>query len=221
MWGQCDLDTQDLSFSNPDDPTVSLPVYEVSEPPTPRYELVGRSTWPAEVKLVTPADETSDDMSTEDLTPKFLKLSWPEVQRVPEYDIIHTAHSRAGQVEEYSGIEEMVKKHIPKVLGYKNYPHTSTAIIRRLLLIPTDGARVLRTILFKKLKPLISLDPRAVCGAYWDILLCMCFSLSNSWSRIDSPVIKRPCGTVETRGLSRRHQCLESHVRPSDGSRNS
>jgi hypothetical protein len=215
MWGQCDLDTQSLSFLDPNDPSVFLPAYKVCKTPTPRYELVSRSTWPAEVKLVmSPTEETKDG------TLNFLKLSWPEVQRIAEYEIIRTARTRAGQVE-YPGIKELVEKHTPRVLGYKDYPYTSTATIRRLLCIPDEGARALRTILFKKLKKLILLDLPAVCRAYWDILLCMCSVLSNSWSRTDFPVIKRPCGTLETRDLSRRHQRLESHVRPSDRSRNS
>ena len=113
---------------NSDDPSVSLPVYKVSEPPTHmyRYELVGRSTWLAEVQpVIPPTDETSND------TPKFLKLSWPEVQRFAEYKVVRTAHSRVGQVE-YTGIKELVEKHAPKVLGYKDYPHTLTATIRHL-----------------------------------------------------------------------------------------
>ena len=108
---------------NSDDPSVSLQVYKVSEPPTHRYELVGRSTWLAEVQpVIPPTDETSND------TPKFLKLSWPEVQ---PYKVVRTAHSRVGQVE-YTGIKELVEKHAPKVLGYKDYPHTLTATIRHL-----------------------------------------------------------------------------------------
>jgi hypothetical protein len=214
MWGQCDLDTQSLSFLDPDDPSVSLPMYKVSETPTSRYELVGRSTWPAEVKLVMPStEETKDD------TLKFLKLSWPEVRRIAEYDTIRTVHTRVGQVD-YPGIKELVEKHIPQVLGYKDYPHTSTATIWHLLHI-SDGARALRTILFKKLKKLIILDSPAVCSAHWEILLCMCFNLSNSCLKTDFLVIKRPCGTLENRDLSRRHQRLESQVRPSDGSRDS
>jgi hypothetical protein len=189
MWGQCDLDTQRLSFLDSDDPSVSLPMYKVSETPTLRYELVGRSTWPAEVKLVMPpTEETKDD------TLKFLKLSWPEVQRITEYDIMRTAHTRVGQVD-YPGIKELVKKHTPQVLGYKDYLHTSTATIRHSLHIP-DGARALRTILFKKLKKLIILDSPAVCSAHWEILLCMCLNLSNSWLNTDFLVIKRPCGAL-------------------------
>jgi hypothetical protein len=180
MWGQSGFSTSgSLSFR--DDPSVKWRV--VRDTVTTGYQLLGRSTWRADVKRVEPLEET-----------RFLKISWPEVQRVPEAEVIRTARKRVeefdervedgdeaakdgrAQLEDSDGetIKDMVHHHLPVVYDSQDYGDTSTASIRHLLGLETKGSRTLQVICFKKLDPITTLHPDKLWKAFWEAVRCAC-----------------------------------------------
>lgn len=141
-----------------------------------RYQLIGRSTYTADVLLNdVPAGElrrtrkqTQD--AADDASRRFIKISWPEAARVPESDFITEARRKAGnQTRE---IKEMILPHLPSLCGSCDFADYATDTVRHLLGLGTQGSRILRTCLFEKLKPVTELEPDVFWKAYWEILRC-------------------------------------------------
>lgn len=97
------------------------------------------------------------------------KICWPEESRTPEPDII----AKAKNID-----EEGVLKHLPEVIVHHTFEHTSTARIRERLGLAgntTDGcsgSRVLRLIVFRKLRPITELCDGELVRAWWHGVTC-------------------------------------------------
>ena len=96
-----------------------------------------------------------------------LKSFWPHKSRASEADFIM-------RVMEIGGENELVKNHIPTMLGHMDPPYLacSTATIRRFPGLDTKGERVLRIILFRRLREIKFLGSDDMLVAFLDCFFC-------------------------------------------------
>lgn len=106
-----------------------------------------------------------------------VKFSWPEESRLSEVAFIRRA-------EEIGETNDLVKGHIPAVLGCTDPPHLtcSTSLIRQFLGLDTKGARLLRVIVFRRLEEIKYLDEEDLVLAFLDCFFCECF-FGSVWHR--------------------------------------
>jgi len=103
----------------------------------------------------------------------FFKVAWPEICRDNGPHILRVALDRAAK---HLPIEhqEAVTGHLPNIVQFQEVEGTSTAIIRRLLGLPTTDSRVQLWTVSKKLSGLETLlDPTEFWKAFWEIIRCM------------------------------------------------
>jgi len=148
----------------------------------PHFELSGRRTYGANftLKSGTPLPTVSDlnaSSGSDNPAPgdaqHFFKVAWPEICRDNEPHILRVALDRAAKhlpVEH----QEAVTGHLPNIVQFQEVEGTSTAIIRRLLGLPTTDSRVQLWTVSKKLSGLETLlDPMEFWKAIWEIIRCM------------------------------------------------
>ncbi|KAF8120995.1 hypothetical protein EV363DRAFT_1569923 [Boletus edulis] len=82
-----------------------------------------------------------------------VKVFWAEVARTSEPDILQ-------RVYDIGKDDALINGHVPDMLWYREFEDTSTANIRERLGLKTQGARVLYTIIFRKLRPITELSER-------------------------------------------------------------
>ncbi|KAF8423739.1 hypothetical protein L210DRAFT_3569339, partial [Boletus edulis BED1] len=93
-----------------------------------------------------------DKLSIED--DLVVKVFWAEATRTSEPDILKRVYEIAH--------DQDIKGHVPVMLWYKSFEETSTAKVRQRLGLKTEGARVLYTIIFRKLRPITELTGRGL-----------------------------------------------------------
>jgi len=150
-------------------PGKTINIFPQDDPVHNGFNLVGRSTSAAGAR--DSADgvppRTKDIRSGNNMIVKF---SWPEETRANEVEIVAKA-KRIGETN------KLVGDHIPEVLGNIDPPYLtcSTRIIRKFLGLDTAGARVLRVIVFPRLKELRYLDEENMLMAFLDCFFCEVF----------------------------------------------
>ena len=99
------------------------------------------------------------------------KLYWPEESRESESDILK-------KVYEIAQNERQVKDHVPEMVWAHKFEDTSTAKIRKALGIDDAevGSRALYIIVFRKLVPITTLSGDDFLRAWWQVVVCRCFS---------------------------------------------
>jgi len=98
-----------------------------------------------------------------------LKVSWPEMSRPAEWEIISHAQT-LGETDKF------IKGHIPVVEYARELDRYSTHHIRKFLNLPTDtnsGTRALRLTVMKRLRPIYDLDEKQFWDAFWQCVACM------------------------------------------------
>ena len=102
----------------------------------------------------------------------FFKASWPEDSRPKEADLISQARTRVTLLDAKN--HEFVLRHIPTVFAADYTCGSSTAIIRVILRIRTEGSRSQYWMISKRLENLTSLlhDGEGFKRAYWEIIRC-------------------------------------------------
>ena len=122
---------------------------------TPRFQLVGRMTSSGELKASSTTPSTTITMvpstsaapsvtqingeSNLNKATHFFKSSWTEDIRPREHDIIATAVVRANSLPER--FRPFILDHLPTICASNEIYDSSTAIIRTLLGLSTDGSR--------------------------------------------------------------------------------
>ena len=100
-----------------------------------------------------------------------LKISWPEVSRVPEWQIV--AHAQTlGEVDEF------IRGHVPKIKYGRDLSQYSTQHIRDFLDLQQEkqsGTRTLRLIVMDRLHPLHDLNGEQLWNTFWQCFLCKPF----------------------------------------------
>ena len=146
------------------------------------FELSGRRTYGANftLKSGTPLPTISNldassgfNNAAPDDAQHFFKVAWPEICRDNEPHILRVALDRAAK---HLPIEhqEAVTGHLPNIVQFQEVEGTSTAIIRRLLGLPTTDSRVQLWTASKKLSGLETLlDPMEFWKVFWEIIRCM------------------------------------------------
>ena len=101
-----------------------------------------------------------------------LKVSWPETSRTAEWKTIKHARTLGEN-------DKFIKDHIPEVRGARDFDYYSTNNIRRFLGIQQgagSGTRTLRLIAMDRLWPIHDLDGEQFWKAFWECVLCTCFT---------------------------------------------
>ena len=98
-----------------------------------------------------------------------LKTYWPETSRTREDDMIRTA-MKIGETNPH------VAGHLPDIICSYDFVEHSTGVIRKLLGIPTNGNRVLRVMLSRRLYPITELVGEGFWNAFWECFRCKCWS---------------------------------------------
>ena len=182
-------------------------VYPYEDPVCTGINLVGRSTSAAGAREVTPG--ASEPESAEEIRRDnnlIAKFYWPQQTRVSEVDVI----KKAAQIGETNNL---VKDRIPTIVGNIDPPHVtcSTSLIREFLGLDTAGARVLRVIIFRRLKELKYLDEEDMLIAFLDCFFCRLVLRFLVYSQHSSS--GRPLGTVAKGSPAQRHQHRKPDVR--------
>ncbi|KAH7891059.1 hypothetical protein F5I97DRAFT_1827023 [Phlebopus sp. FC_14] len=111
---------------------------------------------------------TSETLSSEG--PLIAKVFWAEESRKSEPDILQKVYEIAGN-NNVKGRDD-VEGHVPVMVCYQKYLHTSTALIRKRLGLNVNGSRVLYVIVFRKLEPITALTGDDFLRAWWDTVRC-------------------------------------------------
>ena len=147
-------------------PNKTINIFPYDDPVHTGFNLVGRSTSAAGARDAADGipPRSQDIREGNDMIAKF---SWPEETRTSEVEIIEKARG-IGEAD------KLVGGHIPEMLGNIDPPYLtcSTRIIRAFLNLDTAGARVLRVIVFPRLKELRYLDEEDMLMAFLDCFFC-------------------------------------------------
>ncbi|KAH7891046.1 hypothetical protein F5I97DRAFT_124292 [Phlebopus sp. FC_14] len=111
---------------------------------------------------------TSETLSSEG--PLIARVFWAEESRKSEPDILQKVYEIAGN-NNVKGRDD-VEGHVPAMVCYQKYLHTSTALIRKRLGLNVNGFRVLYVIVFRKLEPITALTGDDFLRAWWDTVRC-------------------------------------------------
>ncbi|KAH7891074.1 hypothetical protein F5I97DRAFT_1799223, partial [Phlebopus sp. FC_14] len=111
---------------------------------------------------------TSETLSSEG--PLIAKVFWAEESRKSEPDILQKVYEIAGN-NNVKGRDD-VEGHVPAMVCYQKYLHTSTALIRKRLGLNVNGSRVLYVIVFRKLESITALTGDDFLRAWWDTVRC-------------------------------------------------
>jgi len=143
-------------------PNTKIQIFLQDDPTHSGINLTGRSTGTAGAKAVDGQD-TAPSECIRDSNDLIVKFSWPEETRVSEAEIIE-------QAKQIGKNNRLVKDRIPTMLGSIDPPYLtcSTSLIRKFLGLDPSGARVLRIIVFRRLKELRYLDEDDMLIAFLD-----------------------------------------------------
>jgi hypothetical protein len=131
------------------------------------YGIKGRATQMFSGK--SPSQDPRDaDKSLNDMK-LVVKVYWPEASRIGEADIIDKARKIAEQNADVNG-------HIPDLICSRDFGEYSTKNIRTALGIASEGHRVLRVMVFRRLYPITDLIGEKFWKAFWECFLCECTS---------------------------------------------
>ncbi|KAG9310654.1 hypothetical protein JVU11DRAFT_9234 [Chiua virens] len=98
----------------------------------------------------------------EELVAKFF---WAEVTRTSEPEILQRVYEIAKSHPE-------VKDHVPDLILFVDFPESCTDEIRKYLALPTDGARKLYMIVFRRLFRITELDGDPLLTCWWHAVKC-------------------------------------------------
>jgi hypothetical protein len=98
-----------------------------------------------------------------------VKVYWPETSRATEDEVIKVAQG-------IGATNENVKGHIPDLVRSHDFVEYSTYTFRKLLGFNTDGVRVLRVILSRRLHPITDLVGDEFWKAFWECFRCKSLS---------------------------------------------
>jgi len=97
-----------------------------------------------------------------------LKISWPEMSRIPEWRTI--AHAQTlGETDKF------IRGHVPEVKYGRDLDRYSTQRIRNYLKLQHDeraGTRILRLIVMNRLRPIHDLNGKQLWDAFWQCFTC-------------------------------------------------
>ena len=96
-----------------------------------------------------------------------LKVCWPKDNWTREVDIIEKAKGYGSEIA-------LIGDHLPDVVCHLDptWICSSTKAIRQFLGLPTDGARTLRIIVFRRLRPIGTLKEERMLAAYLQCFFC-------------------------------------------------
>ena len=142
-------------------------IFPYDDPVHSGINLAGRSTGAAGARLGDGGEKSINSKDVRKDNDLIAKFSWPEETRLSEVDVIKKAM-------EIAESNDLVKNHIPTMLGDLDPPYItcSTSIIRTFLDLDVTGARVLRVILFRRLKEIKYLDEEDMLIAFLDCFFC-------------------------------------------------
>jgi len=125
-----------------------------------------------------------------------VKFSWPYETRVSEVKIVEMAR-------EIGETNDLVKDHIPTMLGHvdPSYLTCSTKPIRDFLGLNTDGARVFRVILFRRLQEIKFLDETHMLIAFLDCFFAHWALWEKDIEHGDISIGNLMCDPVTKRGV--------------------
>ncbi|KAF8877422.1 hypothetical protein BD779DRAFT_1557532 [Infundibulicybe gibba] len=93
------------------------------------------------------------------------KVSWPQKSRVPEGEMIEMARKvGAGN--------SCIEGHLPDLIFTRDFDQYSTKHIRTLLGLETEGERVPRMVVFRRLYPITDLVGEEFLKAFWECFRC-------------------------------------------------
>ena len=204
--------THALKATFMDNPVIIFPD---DDPVYGGINLVGRSTGAAGARE--DSGQPQNLKSSEDIRKAndlIVKFSWPEETRVSEVTFIDRA-------EQIGNTNELVKGHIPTMLGSIDPPHLtcSTSLIRQFLGLDISGARVLRVIVFRRLEEIKYLDEEHMLIAFLDCFFCKCFRGPRAISQHSFG--RRPLGPLGAAYRARGHQHRQPDVRSGHEARGS
>jgi Fungal protein kinase len=152
------------SISIPLSPSVDV-TYDPGNKLRDHYGIVGRGTraFPAKSESTDPRDAKKTLVKV-DLV---LKTYWSETSRTREDDIIEMA-MKIGKTD------PNVAGHLPDLICSYDFVEQSTGIIRKHLGVATEGNRVLRIMLFRRLYPITELVGDRFWKAFWECFRCKC-----------------------------------------------
>jgi len=102
----------------------------------------------------------------------FFKSAWLEDSRLKEPAIIAEALKRANKYLPEKHVSSVVD-HLPTVVDSMELKHTSTGIIRHLLRLSTEGARIQVWMVSEMLQPIAKANPTMFKKYYWEFVRCM------------------------------------------------
>jgi Fungal protein kinase len=129
------------------------------------YGMVGRATRVACASSQSP--HPRNDIKTLGGLELVLKIYWPEASRIPEGQIIEAA-AKVGEHNDH------VMGHLPDLICSHD-PGYSTSVVRKALGIVSNGPRILRVILFRKLYPITDFIGEKFWKAFWECFRCEYF----------------------------------------------
>ena len=142
-------------------------IFPYDDPVHSGINLAGRSTGAAGARLDDGGGESINSKDIRKDNNLIAKFSWPEETRLSEVDVIKKA-------KEIAESNDLVKNHIPTMFGDLDPPFItcSTSVIREFLGLGATGARVLRVILFRRLKEIKYLEEEDMVIAFLDCFFC-------------------------------------------------
>ena len=134
-----------------------------------RTTMIGRGTSVIGGRIGSPPEitELRNTIELRERNDLAVKTYWPEERRVSEVEILK-------QAKEYGEKIDFIKNHIPEVVCHRdpNFLCSSTKTIRQFLGLPTNGARSLRVIVSRLLRPIKELKERDMLTAYLQCFFC-------------------------------------------------
>jgi hypothetical protein len=147
---------------------TAITIFPNDDPVYVGVNLAGRSTSIAGAREDN--GQIQNPTSSREANNLVAKFSWPEETRENEVVLIDMA-------TDIGSTNDLVKDHLPTVIYHIDPPHLtcSTRIIRTFLCLDTAGARVLRVIVFTRLKEIKYLDEKNMLIAFFDTFFCEFF----------------------------------------------
>jgi Fungal protein kinase len=149
-------------FPSSDNRSVSVTISE-NDKLHGHYRLVGRATkiFLALSKSPHPR-KAGENLGGIELA---VKVYWPEGSLTREMEIIDAAQQLGETYDEVNG-------HVPDLICSHDFGECSTATIRDSLGVKSEGHRILRVMLFRRLYPITGLTGEKFWKAFWDCFIC-------------------------------------------------
>ncbi|KAG1768866.1 hypothetical protein EDD22DRAFT_213981 [Suillus occidentalis] len=145
---------------------------DLSDKCATRFGLRSRATavFPVKSEMLSALAPTLPHHNPHNSTSELVaKLYWPEEEHESEPAILEKVYEIAKK-----DTEGKVRYHVPKMVWFRKFEDTSTAIIRRALGLENAGRgrRVLYIVIFRKLEPITDLSGKQFLAAWWHIVVC-------------------------------------------------